>query len=352
MQFEIKYNLRNPRSWSRPWSQVFGDLLEQVEWADAHGFDRVHLTEHHFAEDGWLSSSITTAAAIAARTQRIKICLNALILPLKHPVQLAEDLFTLDAISKGRLEFVLAAGYRSPEFKGYGIPLSQRPSRVKEGLEVLRACLSGEPFSYSGRYWNLSGGAIAPSATGERRLPLTLGGSSVAAARRAARYADAFAPTNGALLNEWRAELDRLGVPRPLPGSEIDRLSKVAIGVSTSVHLAENVDGAWNELMPYFLEEESVRLAWIAERDGNKVIPRPSAEEIRKSPNDVVLDEPRALAYAKQQSTAPGEAIPRLVFNPMKGGMPLWLGMRSLEIAATKLMPALGNVDRNGNANA
>src|SRR5438105_653835 len=111
MRFELRYDLRNPPQWRRPFEAYYADFLRQVEWADVHGFARVNLMEHHFVEDGYDPSPLTVAAAIAARTKRIKIKLNVLLLTLRHPVQVAEEIALVDIISGGRIEVVFGAGY-------------------------------------------------------------------------------------------------------------------------------------------------------------------------------------------------------------------------------------------------
>ena len=76
MQFELKYDLRNPPQWRQPWDVMYSHFLDQVQWADEHGFSAVQLTEHHFADDGYLPSSVVLAAAVAARTKTLRIRLG------------------------------------------------------------------------------------------------------------------------------------------------------------------------------------------------------------------------------------------------------------------------------------
>ncbi|MBI2867676.1 MAG: LLM class flavin-dependent oxidoreductase, partial [Chloroflexi bacterium] len=122
MHFRARFDLRNPPQWRQPFDRFYAQFLDQVAWLDAHGFDRVSLSEHHFVEDGYLPSPFTMAAAIAARTKRIRIHLSIVVLPLKHPVQVAEDAAVVDILSGGRLDLAVAGGYRNDEFEGYGIP--------------------------------------------------------------------------------------------------------------------------------------------------------------------------------------------------------------------------------------
>jgi len=73
LRFGLWYDFRNPPAWHRPSTQLYCETLEQIAWADQHGFDDVWLSEHHFLDDGYASSLLPIAAAIAARTTTISI---------------------------------------------------------------------------------------------------------------------------------------------------------------------------------------------------------------------------------------------------------------------------------------
>ena len=176
MDFEIKYDLRNPAAWRKPWADVYAHFLDQVVWADDNGFDTVMLHEHHFSDDGYLPSPFTAAAAIAARTRRIRIRLALVLLPLKHPVQVAEDAAVLDIISGGRLEVVVGAGYVPGEFEGYGISIKQRPSRMEEAVEIIKRCWSEEEFSHTGKHWTLRNVRVMPKPL-QQPMKLLMGAS-------------------------------------------------------------------------------------------------------------------------------------------------------------------------------
>lgn len=116
--------------------ELYKDTLENVKLAEDLGFYSAWLSEHHFMEDGYCSSPLAMAAAMAAVTSNIRIGTGALILPLHNPVRIAEDSATVDIISGGRFDLGVAIGYRKEEFEGFNIPINQRPSRIEEGVEI------------------------------------------------------------------------------------------------------------------------------------------------------------------------------------------------------------------------
>jgi alkanesulfonate monooxygenase SsuD/methylene tetrahydromethanopterin reductase-like flavin-dependent oxidoreductase (luciferase family) len=143
---------QNPQRWRTDWSELYAATLDFVCEAERLGFDTVWLTEHHFADDGYCPALMPVAAAIAARTTRIRIGTKVLLMPFHDPLRLAEDAAVVDVISGGRLELGIAAGYRPEEFAGFGINRDERAARTREGVAVLEQALSGEVFSFTGRF--------------------------------------------------------------------------------------------------------------------------------------------------------------------------------------------------------
>ena len=126
---------------------LYAAIMDQVAWLDGLGLDLVWFTEHHFVDDGYLPSWIPVAAAMAARTKRVRFSCDVCLLPFNHPLRLAEDLAVLDNISGGRVEIGVGMGYAPHEFKGFGLPVSRRVSLTDEGLDVLKLAFTGETFS-------------------------------------------------------------------------------------------------------------------------------------------------------------------------------------------------------------
>ncbi len=214
--FGLWYSLRNPAQWSRPYPEIYAQTLRQIAWAETIGYDDVWLTEHHFCEDGHAPSILPLAAAVAARTTRIRIGTSVLLLPLYHPVRVAEDAATIDIISNGRFELGVGVGYRPQEFKGLGLRSQDRGARMDEGLEIIRALWRGETVDYAGRHFTVEGAKLAPMPV-QSPPPLWIGGFAPASAQRAARIGDGYLGTGdmGELVKIYREERARLGKPGP-----------------------------------------------------------------------------------------------------------------------------------------
>ena len=139
---------------STPLASLYRDHLEEAVLAEELGFDCVWVSEHHFSPDAWNPSPFTFLAAVAARTERVRLGTYVLLLPLHNPVRIAEDVAVLDNISGGRVDLGVGTGSSPEEFRTFGIPLENRLGRTFEALRIIERCFAGEEFSHAGKYYN------------------------------------------------------------------------------------------------------------------------------------------------------------------------------------------------------
>ncbi len=162
MKFGLWYDLRNPSQSGRRTADVYRDTLAQIELAETLGYDDIWLSEHHFVDDGYLPSLLPMAAAVAARTRRVSIGTNVLLMPFHHPIRLAEDCAVVDNLSDGRFIFGPAVGYRLEEFATFGVPRRHRGSLTEEAIEVMQRCWTEEEFDYEGHHFSFRGVRCTP----------------------------------------------------------------------------------------------------------------------------------------------------------------------------------------------
>jgi alkanesulfonate monooxygenase SsuD/methylene tetrahydromethanopterin reductase-like flavin-dependent oxidoreductase (luciferase family) len=141
-------DMRNAPAWSRPWSAHYGRWLERIEEAERLGADTIWLTEHHFFDDGYLPQCWTLAAAIAARTTRIRIGTAVALLPLHAAIETAEQVAIVDIISGGRLEPGFGVGYRKPEYLVFEADFKHRYGTFAERIREMRQLWGEEPGAF------------------------------------------------------------------------------------------------------------------------------------------------------------------------------------------------------------
>lgn len=192
LKFGLLFAIRNPAQWRKSWAQVYAETLEQVQAAEELGFDSVWMSEHHGADDGYCPSTLMMAGVAATHTTRITVGTRLLLLPLHHPVRVAEDAAVADVLSNGRFILGMAVGYRPEEYPAFGVNRTHRPSRMDEGIEIIRRCWSEERFDFDGKRWQLRGVSVVPKPVQQPGPPIWLGGTRGGAIDRIARSADGF----------------------------------------------------------------------------------------------------------------------------------------------------------------
>ena len=169
--------------------QIYQQLFETVETAEALGFDWCFLPEHHQQPDGYLPAPFVMAAAIAARTSRIGIATGIHLLPLWHPMRVAEDVAVLNVMSRGRFMLGVGLGLVAEEFRQFDVDLPTAPRRLEEQIAILRQAWSPGPVDFAGQHFTVSGIDVTPKPEfGE--VPVLIGGMSDAAVRRAGTLGD------------------------------------------------------------------------------------------------------------------------------------------------------------------
>jgi alkanesulfonate monooxygenase SsuD/methylene tetrahydromethanopterin reductase-like flavin-dependent oxidoreductase (luciferase family) len=140
------------------------EQLTQACFAETVGFDGVWLTEHNFTGEAVYCDPIPFASALAVRTSRVRIGFAVIQLALRHPVRLAVQLALLDNLSRGRLDVGVGRGtlYNEYEFVGYGLRSDDSRQRGAEALEVLTRAWTEEPFTFHGKYYQISLPALRP----------------------------------------------------------------------------------------------------------------------------------------------------------------------------------------------
>jgi alkanesulfonate monooxygenase SsuD/methylene tetrahydromethanopterin reductase-like flavin-dependent oxidoreductase (luciferase family) len=142
---------------------AFDQALAEVEAADRWGLDAVWLAELHGApERSVLSAPMMVASAIASATSRVRIGLAVQVLPLSHPLRLAEEAATVDQISRGRLIYGIGRSGVVRTYEEYGISYAESRERFAETLEILRLAWTEPRFSYQGKYHSFDNVALSP----------------------------------------------------------------------------------------------------------------------------------------------------------------------------------------------
>lgn len=176
------------------WGTDYRQTADETLLAEELGFHSVWISEHHGRESGYYPSPLVLLAGLATRTRSILLGTNVVLLPLYHPVRVAEDAGLVDVMSGGRLVLGLALGYRPEEFHLFGVPSRERASRLEEGIQIIKRLWTEDVVTHAGRHFHFTDASIFPKPLQRPRPPIWLGGWVDQAVRRAARIGDAWFP--------------------------------------------------------------------------------------------------------------------------------------------------------------
>ncbi len=331
LRFGLWYDFRNPSAWKRPYDQVYGEIFDQIAWGEHHGFDDIWLSEHHFIDDGYSPALMPIAAAIAARTKKIRIGTSVVLLPFHNPVRLAEDGATVDVISGGRFELGVGVGYKVEEFEGFAVSSKERGGRTNEGLEIIRRLWEGETLTFQGKYYEVNKAKLAPEPIQQPRPPLWVGGFTPPAMRRAAKYGDGYigtGPIKGAY-EQYVSELQKLGKPT--------NNIKLAGGFAWLIPAADP-DKSWHEAADHVLYQMNAYSEW-GEKAGVSIIPRIRDQaHLRELGIFNVVDVDTCIKMIRDYASE----VPLTHFYSwtLPPGLPAEWAQPHLELFASKVIPA------------
>jgi alkanesulfonate monooxygenase SsuD/methylene tetrahydromethanopterin reductase-like flavin-dependent oxidoreductase (luciferase family) len=162
----------------RPYSlqQVYADFIDDAVYAEKLGFDFAWYGEHHFTRCQWTPSPLVVCAAVAAKTQRLRIGTSLVCLPFHNPLRVAEDVAVVDIISGGRFDFGIGVGSNWEEYHTFGIPSAERSGRTWEAAEIIERCFTHQgTFSHKGKYYEFADIAFTTKPV-QNKVPFWWGG--------------------------------------------------------------------------------------------------------------------------------------------------------------------------------
>ena len=177
MKFDLFYQL--PAVAGQNTEQRYAELIEEACEADRLGFHTLWLAEVHFMHRfSLLPAPMLLLAAIAQRTQRLRLGLAVNLLPLHHPARLAEESATLDVISGGRLDFGAGRGSFTSNYRGYQFAMEESRPRFAEGLEFVRQAWLQPSLTFEGKFYRAAGIEVIPKPQQKPHPPIWIATNS------------------------------------------------------------------------------------------------------------------------------------------------------------------------------
>jgi alkanesulfonate monooxygenase SsuD/methylene tetrahydromethanopterin reductase-like flavin-dependent oxidoreductase (luciferase family) len=309
------------------------DDLELVRHADKVGFDGIVKGSHYSTHPFQSVQQIPFLAYAAAIAPRLRLICGLVLLPLHKPLDLAEQLATLDILSNGKLVFGCGIGYRDVEFKAFGVPRAGLGKRFEEGLEAVKQLWTEDFVTMKGSHFELDGATCTIKPVQQPMPPIWIGANADVAIRRAARLADCWYinPHNTLTTIERQMDLYKRAL------DEYQRPFPKEVPMRREVFVAPTRAEAIRRAQPYLEEKYKAYRAW----GQDKVMP--AGDDFDHGFDDLLED--RFLlgspAEVAEQMIRLNRrlGVNHIVASVHWPGMPNSLALDQLQILAEEVMP-------------
>ena len=243
MDFGLFLEFPRPEGGSE--QDAFRDSFALVAEAERLGVDSVWLAEYHFVPGRVLAAPVTISGAIAARTERIRIGLAVLLLPLGNPVRIAEEIATLDHLSQGRVEFGVGRGTFPNVHEGFNVPFTESRGRFDESLEIILKAWTSERFSFQGDYYHYDGLEVTPKPFQTPHPPIHVGITSAESFPLIGRMGHHILinPSRVFSLDELKPQIQAYRQA----WTEAGHAGEGKVGVRIPIYVSESADKAYKE---------------------------------------------------------------------------------------------------------
>ena len=235
MKFGTFLLMQSPSA--RSSQEIYARGVEVAQAAETLGFRSVWLAEHHFSTYGYLSRPVQLATYIAAKTTRLRVGTAVIVVPLHHPLVVAEEIATLDLLAGGRIDVGLGRGYQHYEFERLGLELESGRARWDESVDIILKAFEGKPFSYDGKIFKIPETTIFPQPVQKPRPPIWITAQSPDSVEGAVRRGF------NVLTGGFGVPLERMAEFRKLFDrvvSEVKPPQPLEVGVQRAVYVADN----------------------------------------------------------------------------------------------------------------
>jgi alkanesulfonate monooxygenase SsuD/methylene tetrahydromethanopterin reductase-like flavin-dependent oxidoreductase (luciferase family) len=350
MDIGLFFLMQRDAAWSE--QAVYDSALEQMLAAESLGYHSVWIAEHHFNDYGLCPAPPVLASFVAARTTTLRLGMGVSLLPLHHPVDLAESLAVLDVVSGGRLDVGIGRGGTLQDYQTFQSDRAEARARVEEGVAFIQQSWSGGPFDFHGRFHSAEGVHVRPRPVQRPHPPLFIACNSEDSVRSAARLG---LPT----LSSFFVPVDELQrrhqLYREVAGEagrsrgEIEALESRSWGMRV-VHVAPTREEALQAVEAPFMGYQQKMAILRSDSTGGTVPNSFDRSLLRLRPfHDYLATGWMLLGTADEvreglQQYREATGYRRVLLLMALPGLPTGLALRSMRLFAEKVAPAMASV--------
>jgi len=347
MDFGLFFLMQRDESWNE--QAVYDSALEQMLAAEGLGYQSAWIAEHHFNDYGLCPSPPVLAAFLAARTTTLRLGMGVSLLPLHHPVDLAEQLAVLDVVSGGRLDVGIGRGGTLQDYQTFRSERADARKRVEEGIALMQQCWNGVPFDFQGEFHTAEALHVRPRPIQRPHPPLYVAANSEDSVRSAARLG---LPTLSSFFTAIDELQRRHQVYRDVARAagrteaELESLETQAWGMRV-VHVAPTRDEALRATEAPFMGYQRKMAVLRSDAQGGSVPDSFDRSRLRLRAFDDYLADGWALIGTAAdvrdglQQYLDATGYRRVLLLMALPGLPTALALRSMRMFATDVAPAM-----------
>ena len=316
--------------------QKIQDSSEQVRAARDAGFSLIATGEHFLAAPYQMSNSFTLLSRLAADAGDMQVAATVILVPLHNPVELAESIATLDAITNGKFVFGVGLGYREEEYTAFGVQPGERVGRFNEAMDLIKRLWSDEEVEFNGKYYTVPKTKISTRPV-QTPPPIWVAANNDVAIRRAARWGypwlinpHATVPMVADQWNRYKAALNEFGNPVP---SELPMMREM--------YVAQDRETAFIESQPFLEGKYKAYADWGQDKalPGEESFSVPYQDLAKDrfllgSPDDIVSEFRR---YAEELG------VNHMICRMQWPGMPQEQVLKQIELLGREVIPRIKN---------
>ena len=313
----------------------FREHVDQVKAARDAGFDLIVMGQHYLSTPFQEIQTMPSLARLAADAGSMRIGATVLLLPLLNPVDVAEQVATLDVITEGRFIFGVGLGYREEEYEAFGVRREERVPRLTEALELIKRLWTEDEVTHHGRFYRVTGARMSLRPVQKPHPPIWFAANNHAAVERAARMGDAWVinphATLGVLRDQvglYKKTLEAAGKPFP-----------AELPIIKELHVAPDRHIALQECRPYLEAKYGAYAAW----GQDKALPQ--GESFHQGFEDlardrfIIGDPDDCVREIRRCAETLGAGC--FIFRIQWPGMPQAIVLRTIDLLAERVLPRL-----------
>jgi alkanesulfonate monooxygenase SsuD/methylene tetrahydromethanopterin reductase-like flavin-dependent oxidoreductase (luciferase family) len=347
LDFGLFFLMQRDEQWSE--QAVYDGDVEQMLAAEALGYESVWIAEHHFNDYGLCPAPQVLAAFLAARTRTLRLGMGVSLLPLHHPIDLAEQLAVLDVVSGGRLDVGIGRGGTLQDYQTFRSERTDARVRIEEGIALMRQCWTGAPFDFAGQFHSAERLHVRPRPVQRPHPPLFIAANSEDSVLSAARLglptlSSFFVPVPE--LQRRRQVYRETARAAGRAESEIDELERRSGGMRV-VHVAPTTDEALAATEPPFMSYQRKMSMLRSDATGGNVpnsfdrtLLRLRSFQEYLSDGWALIGAPSAVRDALQQYLD-ATGYQRVLLLMALPGIDTKLALRSMRLFAEQVAPAM-----------